>query len=463
VVALLLGAGAAILSLRLVEAEGSVGPGTVRLTANWRSGGDTVLAVPPLGRVVVDTHDTPIRVRAQVSSLDLNRLQDLAGSAEPFAQLQRDARLNLAPLVRELAWKSLVFAALAGLVVGALLPGRRGLGAAAGGLGGLLAVGGLLALTGHQFDTAAFGRPQFEGALERAPALLDAVEREIGDLAGVRDRVAYLSAQLEELLTVAAHPEGDALEEDVAILHVSDVHLNPLGLELARSLAEQFDVDAIVDTGDLTSFGLPVEQRIGELVSEMPVPYYLVPGNHDSFANRKALDEYPNMTVVDGEVVTIGGVRILGFADPLYTTEGGAPYERAREERARQADDVAAAVRRERPDVLAVAGLDQAVSSAGMVPLVISGDVHERSAAEEDGTLMLTVGSTGATGLGSFTVDTGRSYEAEILRFTKGVLVALDYVTLDGVTGSFTVNRVRYPVPDWPPGENGGLHFGRGA
>jgi 3',5'-cyclic AMP phosphodiesterase CpdA len=255
----------------------------------------------------------------------------------------------------------------------------------------------------------------------------------------------------------------DALGDDVAILHVSDVHLNPLGLELARSLAERFEVDAIVDTGDLTSFGLPVEQRIGELVSEMPVPYYLVAGNHDSFANREALDDYPNVTVVDAEVVTIGGVRILGFADPLYTTEGGQPYERAKEERARQADDVAAAVRRERPDVLAVAGLDQAVSSAGMVPLVISGDVHERSAKEEDGTLMLTVGSTGATGLGSFTVDTGRSYEAEILRFKEGVLVALDYVTLDGVTGSFTVNRVRYPPAggDWGPGE--GPHFGPAA
>ena len=45
------------------------------------------------------------------------------------------------------------------------------------------------------------------------------------------------------------------------ILHISGIHSNPLGLEVARQLAASFRVDAVLDTGDLTSFGLPVEAR----------------------------------------------------------------------------------------------------------------------------------------------------------------------------------------------------------
>jgi hypothetical protein len=78
---------------------------------------------------------------------------------------------------------------------------------------------------------------------------------------------------------------------------------------------------------------------------------------------------------------------------------------------------------------------------AGWVPVVVAGHTHERSSSSEDGTTFLTVGSTGATGLGSFMVDTRAAYEAEVLRFDGSRLVAVDYVTLRGVSGEFTVER----------------------
>jgi hypothetical protein len=56
----------------------------------------------------------------------------------------------------------------------------------------------------------------------------------------------------------------------------------------------------------------------------------------------------------------------------------------------------------------------------------------------------LTVGSTGATGLGSFTVEADSRYEAELLRFRQGRLVALDYISMDGVSGAFTIDRTVY-------------------
>jgi hypothetical protein len=57
---------------------------------------------------------------------------------------------------------------------------------------------------------------------------------------------------------------------------------------------------------------------------------------------------------------------------------------------------------------------------------------------------MLTVGSTGATGLGSFTDVEDRPYEAEVLHLRNGRLVALDYVTMTGFGGDFTLDRTVY-------------------
>jgi hypothetical protein len=139
-------------------------------------------------------------------------------------------------------------------------------------------------------------------------------------------------------------------------------------------------------------------------------------------------------------------VRVLGFADPSFTVDGETTYDDNKRLRREQAIEVGTEVWKQQPDVLAVAGLDQAAASVGAVPLVISGDIHERAETVVEGTLMLNVGSTGATGLGSFTVDTNLPYEAQVLNFRDGELVAVDYVKVVGVTGAFSVERVVYPA-----------------
>jgi hypothetical protein len=72
---------------------------------------------------------------------------------------------------------------------------------------------------------------------------------------------------------------------------------------------------------------------------------------------------------------------------------------------------------------------------------VVAGHIHERTSSIERGTRVLTVGSTGATGLEEFTVETTRPYEAEVLRFRDGELIAIDYLTVEGIGGDFTLER----------------------
>jgi hypothetical protein len=306
----------------------------------------------------------------------------------------------------------------------------------------------LMALTWSTYSADSFAQPRFSGALERAPQALGAVRREYESLGGLQDRAQILAGQLSALSKQAADPDVlNPAPNEAVILHVSDIHSNPIGLQVAASLAEKFQVDAILDTGDLTSFGLPIEQSVGSFIAKMPAPYYWVPGNHDSPTNRAALAKTKNLTMIDGEVVDIAGVHVLGFPDPAFTVapdEGGVPGEQARADRLAESPEIADVVRRTHPDVLAVAGLQQAADSGGLVPLAISGDIHRRTSKEVDGTLMLTVGSTGAGGLGSFTVDTGKAYEAEVLHFVDGKLRMLDYVSQKGLSGAFTIDRVVY-------------------
>ena len=444
----LLGAAAGLLSLGLItSAQGRVGPGRVAVRAHLGSG-RTELRLPPLGQISAATHLAPVTLTAQVNEVSIDRLQDLLKADAPADRLQSEVAADLEPLLRSFAWRALLVAALAGALAGALVPRRRWTYALTGTAGAVLAVVGLLGGAWHGYDARAFERARFEGPLERAPDLLATVRQHVDDISTVRKRVQTLGEQVAELYSVASSQAGGPLSGDeVRILHISDIHSNPLGLEVARRLAEQFKVAAILDTGDLTSYGLPIEARIGDLVGTMPVPYLLVPGNHDSPENRRTLAAVHNVQLLDGTVADVGGVRILGVADPTFTASNEVSTDEAAAVKEAQAPVVAGQVQALRPDVLAVHDPLLGEASESHVPLIVAGHLHKNSAERKSGTLILTVGSTGATGLGSFTVDTGSSYEAELLHFVGHDLVAVDRVDLHGVGGAFRVERKLVRTP----------------
>lgn len=447
----LLGAAAGVFALSLQPAaRGSVGPGNVAVRAHFGAA-RTELQLPPLGQISASTHVSPVTLEAQVDQVDVDRLQTLLGEDEPEDRLRAEVARDLEPLLRSFGLHALLTAALAGALVGSLVPRRRWPHALVGLAGGVAAVGLLLGLAWRGYDADAFGeRARFEGPIERAPALLATVRQHVDGFDDVRRRVEVLGDQVAELYAVASGA-GAAVsaggEDEVRILHVSDIHSNPLGLEVTRELAERFRVAAVLDTGDLTSFGLPVETRLGELVAQIPVPYLFVPGNHDSFANRRTIGQVDNVKLLDDEVVDVGGVRILGIADPAFTASNELDSDEAAALKRSRAPQVRAAVEAKLPDIVAVHDPILAEGALGRVPVVVAGHIHERTATRRSGTLVLTVGSTGSTGLGSFTVETDRSYEAQVLRFVGGRLVAVDRVELRGVGGGFRVERELVP-PD---------------
>jgi Icc-related predicted phosphoesterase len=394
----------------------------------------------------------PVTVAIRVDRIDVDAVQELAARGRIAERLEAEIRADLQPLVTRFAVKSIGLSVLVGGIVGALVPRRRWASIAAGAVGGLLASVAFLGLAWWRFDATAFAdRPRFEGPLERVPALIETAGRYVEDFEDVQNRVEALSSQLGDLYGAATTEQIARGPGTVHILHVSDLHLNPVGLEVVRDLAERFDVDAVVDTGDFTTFGLPPEARFSDNLAGFTVPYYLVPGNHDSFGIRQALDQNENLTVVDGTEFSVRGVDFLGVGHPVFTATNDVTDDVLEESLANQAEETAEVVDRLRPDVLAVHDPRQAEGVD--VPLVIGGHLHETTYTErDDGTLALTVGSTGATGLGSFTVDTELPYEAEVLHFSSGRLVGIDAISLR-TSGDFEIERRLIPEPDDQSGD----------
>lgn len=439
---LLLGAAAvAVLALGLVpQVRRPVGPATIAAGARVGPPG-TVLVVPPLGTISARTHPIPLQIRVTLAELDPVAAADLLRRSPERRAVTRAIEVELRSHALTFAIRAILAGALVGGLALALLPGRRASTILLGVCGGAAGVLLILAATAIWFRIGAFEQPRFTGALERAPQLIEAVQRQAGSLEELRSRFDEAAARLTQVLALVGDPLVDPREEGVAILHVSDIHSNPVGIELTKRLAERFEVAAVLDTGDLTSFGEPVEARVTELISDIAVPYLFVPGNHDSPQVREAMGSLDGVVLLNDRVEDIEGVAVMGWADPVVTARGDVSDEESAALLEEEAAEVAGRVEEEAPDLLAVHNVLLAGPSFGKVPLIVAGHSHREASLMREGTLLLTVGSTGATGLGSFLVEAELAYEAQVIYFREGVPVAYDYVRLRRFGSEFEISR----------------------
>lgn len=419
----------------------AVGPFRVELFA--RPGkGMTEVALPPFGRIQADTHVPPVRLTATVTLVepqDLSTIVARRGIDGLIRQTEQGAYAALrVHAVRVLA------VGLGGALAVALLTYRRqwprvllGLGAALAGFG---LAGGLSWLT---FNPSAFLQPTFTGSLSLAPRLVGPLQEATGRIEDFRTQLARLvgaAADAYDIIVNVPRPSARA----TVVLHISDIHLSPIGMDFAQRLARSFGVDVVVDTGDITSFGTPLEQAILGRIPEFRVPYVFVRGNHDSAEITGRLAAVENTTVLDGSVQEVAGLRIFGASHPLFTPTESRQLEPAGIATAlEEAGDVLKprlVVLLPRPDLVAVHDDRMAEPWTGLVPLVVSGHFHETGSRMIGETLFLRVGSAGGGGLEGLAEG---ELAAQILYFEgrPPALVAYDVVELDPDTGGLTVRR----------------------
>jgi predicted phosphodiesterase len=402
-----------------------------------------------------DTHHGPLRLEAQLARLrpePARRLIEHPAELERLtAEIGGEVRHGLVVLSLRAAGVGVVCAALAGFIV--FRSWRHGLRTAGTGASGVLVVGALAAGT---FNPQSVVEPRFTGLLASAPQVVGDAKTIVRRFDTYRAQLAQIVGNVSRLYSAtSALPIYEPDPTTIRVLHVSDIHLSPVAWSIIRSVAEQFQVQLIIDSGDLTDHGSGPEEKFVTEIEKLKIPYVFVRGNHDSGAIQQAVAEQKNATVLTGNMKEVGGLRIWGAGDPRFT-----PDKTTRD------DDIGAGALTQQgqllatslhnsgltPDIVVIHDPNQARAFNGTAPLVLSGHSHKRAThLLSAGTRLFVQGSTGGAGLRGLEHEQPTPIELSVLYFNRAShrLQGWDDITIGGLgEKSAEINRSLETAPD---------------
>lgn len=422
---------------------------TVKAGLAPASTGTTELRLPPFGVITARTHDGPVKLSLTLDQIDSQsfkaKIQNPPDSKEFIEQMQKDVY----DYVRAFAVRQAIFALLAALLA-ILLIWRCGLKTAL--LQSLLSLM-LLSLpvfyAVSTYDVQAFKEPEYEGVIGMAPSVMDFASKTLNNLDLIKQNTDLVVVNLRKLFTsadsllVMADPQEQS--QAVKVLLVSDLHSNPVGIEFVKSMTQNFHVDLIINAGDLTDLGTEAEaESIGGL-RDIQIPQLFAAGNHDSPATIKIISAFEQVKVLDGQMVTASGLKVLGFPDPLSSSEA-LDYQNDEEGQAvldREAVRIKAEVKRQgRPDILVVHNCSLGRELISSALLTVSGHDHKLSVMQQGQSLFIDPGTTGAAGIRGLYSEAGREYSAAVAYMipNKGV-IAVDQIEYSPVSNQFSLQR----------------------
>ncbi|HZN19944.1 MAG TPA: metallophosphoesterase [Micromonosporaceae bacterium] len=473
-----LGLGAALLLVSVAGVVGGiiaagptrsdVGPFHAELALTPSLHGDTEVSVPPLGALHLDSHEGPAHLSIRLGALDPGRTERLVNDPDGVVRASETAVDDVEQGLTRLVLRTLG-AALAGALILAALVFRNTRRVAWAGALALAVTAGSLATAVGTFRPRSIEEPRYEGLLVNAPAV-------VGEARRIANRYDEYRAQLQRLVrnvsrlytSVSTLPVFEPDPESLRVLHVSDLHLNPSAWSVIQTVVDQFDIDVVVDTGDITDWGSEPEDSYAQAIGALRVPYVFVRGNHDSSATAAAVARQRNAIVLENSVVAVSGLTIAGIGDPRFTPDkvtspaGSGSSQRTIEEVLETGGRLADTIRRSgrSVDIALVHDPTSAGGLAGSCPLVLAGHTHARQVRElpqidpppgTPRTLLMVEGSTGGAGLRGLEGEAPLPLALSVLYFGPDrALAAYDDIRVGG-TGLANVTLERHVVEEPPP------------
>lgn len=418
--------------------------------------GRTVLEIPPVGSLSAATHAGPLELRLTVTGVRPEEIGGAAltseGQSEFLNQIENGTQR---PLVHFLLRQILIGGGGAALLYWLVFrpPARRVL---LPGLVGVLFTGLVLGTALQTYSRDAFREPEYHGVIAAAPRVLHLAGEFFDKIQDFQDKTHLVVRNMQMLY--GQMDRLDLLDKpgDRKVLVVADIHNNFVALEFISSLVHHFEVDMVLDAGDLTDFGSPVETHLLTQIADWGIPYVFAPGNHDSPEIMEFMRGLPNVRVLDGGMIEVANLRLLGSPDPWAYGET-VVVDNSEEEAERlqaQADELRTMMELKEtpPDIIMVHNPIVGRQFLGDVPLVITGHTHSMDIATDDGSTLVNPGSAGAAGFRGLQSNAEVPYSAIILHYagTENQLLAADIIKYQALSGSFTVERrlLADPLPD---------------
>ncbi|WP_245681918.1 metallophosphoesterase family protein [Actinomadura kijaniata] len=437
--------------------ETPVGPTEVSLHLRPSWSGGTTVQIPPLGALHMDTHEGPFQLRASVAELHpepaRKLIEDGTALEKITDRIATDLRHGIIVLLLRALGLALAASFLAGLLV--FRSWRRAL----LGLGSAIAAALVIALvTWATFDPRSIAQPRYTGLLANAPQLVGDTRNIVERFSAYRVQLARLVGNVSKLYSATSTlPTYEPDPSTIRVLHVSDIHLNPAAWNVIRSVTTQFQVNLIIDTGDLADHGSKPEDRFADDIGTLKVPYVYIRGNHDSRGTQRAVARQKNAIVLDDAMREVQGLRIYGIGDPRFTPDKTTRDDNVGTDQLRalgrtQAERLRASG--QTPDLIAVHDPAQAEGYSGQTPLLLSGHAHKRTTKLlPTGTRLFVQGSTGGAGLRGLENEQPTPIELSVLYFsrTSHRLQGWDDIRLGGLgLTSAQIERHLEPSPDRP-------------
>ncbi|MGI6554607.1 MAG: metallophosphoesterase [Bacillota bacterium] len=381
--------------------------------------GQSYLKLPPLGDLSADTHKGALNFYIELTGIHPEIIEEgftLANSQEEWiGSVQSEAKRHLTLFVLKQVLLGACGAALVYFIV--FRPKWKQVLSVF-----LLSLGFVTLIFGYSvstYDMEAFKQPHYEGVVAAGPEVLhlaDQLYDKFQNFKGTTDEVVKsintLFSNIDSL-SMLSKPD----EEEVQILVVSDISNNPVGIELVETLVTSFKVDMVIDAGDLTDFGSPLEAQTFGKIGALGVPYLFAPGNHDSPEVTAFLGQFPNVKILEGSVVESHGLSVLGVPDPWSFGPAVNGYSETEIQRAleEQAETLRSKLEENNEvDIAVIHNPAEVDSLEGLAPIIISGHTHKLSVRRTGSSLFLNPGTTGASGFRGLQTEE-MSYSALIL------------------------------------------------
>ena len=443
-----------------------IGPFRAEMAITPSVDGGTTVTIPPLGALQLSSHSGPAHLSVRLGSLDQRRTEALIDDPASISRASESAVTDVTNGVIRVGARTVAVSVLATLILAALVFRRTRRVAWAGTLA-LSITAGSLGIAALTFRPDSIEEPRYEGLLVNAPAIVGDARRIANDYGRYAEQLQRMVGNVSQLYTtVSALPIFEQEQGTIRVLHVSDLHLNPTAWQVVRTVVEQFKINLVVDTGDITDWGSEPEASFVGSIGLLGVPYVFIRGNHDSPATAAAVDRQPNGIVLNNSLVAVAGLTIAGIGDPRFTPDketsptGSGSLPQTVSQVTGAGDQLAATIQvAGKPvDIALVHDPASAAPLSGAVPLVLAGHTHSREVRALPRvpgampTQLQVQGSTGGAGLRGLEGDKPTPLAMSVLYFDQQrALQAYDDILLGG-TGKAQVNLERHVIekPDPP-------------
>lgn len=411
--------------------------------------GQTVLAIPPFGEIVANTHRGPTEIRVSLERIETNGFAATLEKMPNAEEYVSDVKNDFTTQIKIFYMRQFLVGMMGALIVLALVWRLRPLRTLKYSLVVGIVLAAFLASSLHNYDYHAFSEPEFRGTMKMAPRVMQFVGDSLSDFEKLKGQTGVVVGNIKDLFAgveeLAGLNQPDGQDGSVVVLLVSDLHTNPLGVEFMRTIAKQFKVDLLINAGDLSDAGSMPEATFISEIEGLGVPQVLISGNHDTSEIMRLFAESPNIHVIDKETLEIMGLKLFGWPDNLGDSQE-VEYSDSnvkKEELQKQAEDIRAALAQQgTPDILVVHNESVALKTADLAPLVVTGHTHSAKLLSKDGHVLINPGTVGAAGFRGLSSKADVPYSAAIVYYKPGVgAISCDMIRYNPESRQFLLER----------------------